>query len=203
MVSSMEATHVNSAARRFASVALAIGCLCAPAICGAQDAPTAAMALQHFENNIAAYLAVRQRASAAAPDLTITSDPAKLERAVNELAERIRTARQHSRPGEIFSDDVAELFRTRIRHTLDARALHSAELLAAIRDDISRTPAGEIAVNRRFDWNSGWEMPPEIVEALPALTGPLEYKLVNRDLLLVDVGADLVVDVLHDAIQRR
>jgi hypothetical protein len=44
-------------------------------------------------------------------------------------------------------------------------------------------------------------MPAAIVEALPSLAAVLEYKLVNRDPLLVDVEADLIVDILPDAIQ--
>jgi len=35
---------------------------------------------------------------------------------------------------------------------------------------------------------------------LPTLPEVLEYRLVNRDLLLIDVGSDLVVDVLHGAV---
>jgi len=30
----------------------------------------------------------------------------------------------------------------------------------------------------------------------------LEYRFVNRDLVLVDLEADLIVDVLHDAVPR-
>jgi hypothetical protein len=203
MFASTLATRRHGVARHLGSAALAMACVFAPTICGAQSARPAGAALQHFENNVAAYLAVRQHASAAAPDATVTSDPAKVERAVNELADRVRKARQHAPPGEIFSDDVVRLFRDRIRRTLDARGISSAELLAGIRDDISRSPAGRIAVNGHFDWNSGWEMPPEILEALPELPEALAYKLVNRDLLLVDVGADLIVDILDDAIERH
>jgi hypothetical protein len=184
------------------SAALIVGFVCAPAICDAQNVPTAAAALQHFENNIVAYITVRERASTAVPEVTVTSDPARLQHAVNGLAERMRMVRQHARAGEIFTDDVERVFRDRIRQTLNAQGVSPAELLASITQDTSRIPARDIAINAHFDWNSGWEMAPEILEALPALPEALEYRLVHRDLLLVDVGADLVVDVLHDAIQR-
>jgi hypothetical protein len=115
----------------------------------------------------------------------------------------IRLARRYARAGEIFTDDVERVFRDRIRQTMDSQGISPAELLTSIKKDTSRVPARDIAINAHFDWNSGWEMPPEILEALPAVPDVLEYRLVNRDLLLVDVGADLVVDVLHDAIQRH
>ena len=44
---------------------------------------------------------------------------------------------------------------------------------------------------------------PEILQALPDLRDPLEYRFVNRDLLLVDVDADLIVDILPEAIPRQ
>ena len=194
------ATQGNSAPRRLMSAALIVGFVCAPAICDAQNVPTAAAALQHFENNIVAYIAVRERASTAVSEVTVTSDPARLQRAVNGLAERMRMVRQHARAGEIFTDDVERVFRDRIRQTLDAQGISAAQLLVSLKQDTSRVPARDIRVNAHFAWNSGWDMPPEILEALPTLPEVLEYRLVNRDLLLIDVGADLVVDVLHGAI---
>jgi hypothetical protein len=157
-------------------------------------------AIQHFKNNLAAYLALRQRVSAAVPNLTVSPDPTRLQRTVDELAARIRAARQHARRGEIFTDDVGRLFRSRIRQALDGRGISPAELLASIRQDTSWTPGRDLVVNRHFQWNSGW---PELLEVLPVLPEALEYRLVHRDLLLVDVGADLVVDVLPHAIQQR
>jgi hypothetical protein len=38
---------------------------------------------------------------------------------------------------------------------------------------------------------------------LPALPKALQYTFVNRDLLPVDADADLIVDVLPDAVRRR
>jgi hypothetical protein len=39
-----------------------------------------------------------------------------------------------------------------------------------------------------------------MLAGLPELPGELEYRFLGRDLLLVDVLANLVVDVLHDAL---
>ena len=183
--------------------AVALACTLSPGIGRTQTPVSLEPALQHFEQNVAAYLAFRSRVAPSDGNLAVTSNPAKVKGTVNALASRIRVAREHARPGDIFADDVDRLFRTRISELLRARRIRPEELLARLGDDTSTTSGGQIAVNGHFDWNSGWEMPPELLDVLPSLPEVLEYKFVNRDLLLVDVEADLVVDILHDAIQRR
>jgi hypothetical protein len=42
---------------------------------------------------------------------------------------------------------------------------------------------------------------PAVFRDLPPLPGELEYRVVGRDLVLLDVIANLVVDVLRDAIR--
>ena len=39
-----------------------------------------------------------------------------------------------------------------------------------------------------------------ILEVLPELPDGLQYRFVERDLVLVDIAADLVIDVLPDAL---
>jgi hypothetical protein len=41
---------------------------------------------------------------------------------------------------------------------------------------------------------------PALLAVLPALPEELEYRFIGRDLVLVDVHADLIVDVLKDAL---
>ena len=49
-------------------------------------------------------------------------------------------------------------------------------------------------------WNAGPVMWPSMLAGLPELPGELEYRFLGRDLLIIDVLANLVVDVLHDAL---
>ena len=43
-------------------------------------------------------------------------------------------------------------------------------------------------------------MPPDLLAVFPRLPSELDYRFVHRDLVLWDVRADLIVDVLRDAI---
>jgi hypothetical protein len=42
---------------------------------------------------------------------------------------------------------------------------------------------------------------PCVLNALPALPDELQYRLIGHDLALVDLHADLVVDILRDAVR--
>jgi hypothetical protein len=55
------------------------------------------------------------------------------------------------------------------------------------------------AVNGRFSWTWPSFMVPCLFGVLPALPRELEYRFVERDLILIDVDANLVVDILGDA----
>ena len=188
------------AARGLVPTTVATLCLLVPGIDGVQSGAGADLALRHFENNVANYLAMRQQISTSLQAPTITSDPATLLLTVNQLAHRIRAARSHARQGDIFNDDVARTFRDRIRQALRDRGISSTELLPSLRENTTATARRGMTVNGPYEWTASEQTPPAILTALPPLPDTLEYKLVRRALLLVDVEANLVVDILPDAL---
>jgi hypothetical protein len=183
---------------RISLVALTVGCVLSPRAGFTQPAVDAAA--DHFARSISVYLALRERAVSSLPDLTVTSDPSRLERAALDLANAIRAARSTARQGDLFSADVANAFRQRLSAAMRRHAHTATSVIAKIDDDVTRTKDRFLVVNGRFVWNRGSEMPVELLDALPDLPAGLEYSFVDRNLVLVDVGADLIVDVLPDAL---
>ena len=57
-------------------------------------------------------------------------------------------------------------------------------------------------VNGRFPWARGAMMPPDILQVLPPLPEELQYRIVDHDLILIDMHADLVVDILPGAVMN-
>lgn len=114
------------------------------------------------------------------------------------LADAIRAARPQARAGVLFRPDIADLFRFRIGRTLWVHRYHSADALAA---SPSRWRDGvPPSVN---DWWLGEEdsIPwPSLIWELPALAEVLEYRITGRHLVLVDPHANMVVDVLENAL---
>jgi hypothetical protein len=166
--------------------------------------PAGHMAVQEFNDDVADYLRLRQRAEASVPDLSVTSDAGSLTRTVDRISDVIRKARPNARRGDVFTPGVTREFRSAIGRAMHDAGVTPADLLTEIKEDTStgRSTHG-LAVNGTYKWAAGWTMPPEILQALPDLPAPLEYRCVNRDLLLVDVDADLIVDILPGSIPRQ
>jgi hypothetical protein len=55
-------------------------------------------------------------------------------------------------------------------------------------------------VNGRWPGEALPTMPPRLLAKLPVLPSGLQYRFVNRDLVLWDSQADLVIDIIPDAI---
>jgi hypothetical protein len=59
-----------------------------------------------------------------------------------------------------------------------------------------------VEVNGPFPWAFGAAVPSVLLDRLPALPEEVQYRFIGRDLVLVDVDANLVVDILPDALPR-
>jgi len=154
-------------------------------------------ALAVFEQSVQDYVAVQRRLARRTPPLQVTADPARIRTAIDSLGHAIRLERSGVTRGEVFTAPVVELFRRRI-----ARALgnfDAAVLLQEMEED-NEAEVPPLAVNGPFPWNSGNAMWLSMLVALPQLPEGLEYRFVGADLVLVDVRADLVIDILEDAL---
>jgi hypothetical protein len=154
-------------------------------------------ALAAFEQSLQDYVAVQRRLARRTPPLQVTADPARIRTAIDSLGHAIRSERSGAQPGEIFTAPVAEVFRRRIVCALGN--FDAAVLLQEMEED-NETEVPQLAVNGRFPWNSGNAIWPSMLVALPQLPEDLEYRFVGADLVLVDVRADLVVDILKGAL---
>lgn len=113
------------------------------------------------------------------------------------LGDAIRAARPLAHAGGIFRPDVGELFRFRIGRTLWVHRYHTADALAELPPAVLRVPP------HVHDWWMEGEdsVPgPSLVGELPVLPEELEYRIVGRHLVLVDPHANLVIDVLENAL---
>jgi len=157
------------------------------------------LALTHFRLAIRHYGLLDTNAQGSLPPLEITADPQKIHDAVAARAARIRLARSDARQGDIFTPDVCLLFRTRIQETLRDHDYDVADLLAEMMAD-TEPAAGRPSVSGPFLWDRGTATPPSLLMAFPPLPERLQYRFVDCDLVLADIDANLVVDILPDAL---
>jgi hypothetical protein len=154
----------------------------------------------HFQSAVAGYMTLREAVERTLPPQEVSPDPDEIFLAVDALAAAIRAARPSAKEGDIFDAEAAPLLRRQIRKTLREPDCQAADVQAAKGDDDERLALSRPLVHDQFDWGAGSFMAGCILGALPELPEGLQFRFVERDLVLVDIDADLVIDVLPDAL---
>jgi len=189
---------VRRTSRWVASVVIALVVAGSPAG-GQAEQRESTISVQRFTAAIAAYVALHRQIERDVPPQKIFTDPGEAERSMQAMANAMRGVRSHAREGDIFTEDVASLFRRQIHDALRDSGL---DLQAVIDETIAESPE-EVeppTVNGSFSWALGNTMPPCVLRALPQLPIELQYRFVGTDLVLIDLHANLVVDILRDAL---
>jgi hypothetical protein len=127
--------------------------------------------------------------------------PEETLRELHALAVLRDLERPQPREGEIFVPEVADLFRRRLSVTLRYHDYSVADLLGEMDDE--GPVAGPVVVNEPLAWGQANTTLHWITDLLPLLPEDVAYRLVGRDLVLVDVRTNLVVDVLRSAIAMK
>jgi hypothetical protein len=117
---------------------------------------------------------------------------------LNALAEVPREARKAPREGAIFTPDVADLFRRRLATRFFGDEYSGADLVAEM--EKREVVASPIRVNEPPAWEVDNAIQLPLLRDLPLLPEELEYQLVGRNLVLIDVPSNLVVDVIRAAL---
>ncbi len=149
-----------------------------------------------FHKRIQHYLEIHNQAEGKVPNLKKTDDPKEISDREKALAEAIMTLRAGAQPGEIFALEYQPYF------------------IQIVRDDFKRRSAKdrkaiiwELPARMKVDINTVYPttlplatFPAELLRKLPDLPPELEYRLVGRSLILRDVKANLIVDILRDVV---
>jgi hypothetical protein len=169
----------------------------------AQDTLKTEDARQQFEEGVTGYVALRTRAAASVPPVQVVPDIAQIQEQVDVLAASIRAARSSARLGDLFTPEVRLVLRADIRNALADFHIEVEDLLEQF--DYERPWGIEppaVDVNGSFPWTFGAAMPSLLLDRLPPLPAEVQYRFIGRDLVLLDVDANLVIDVLPNALPR-
>jgi hypothetical protein len=170
--------------------------------CGVQPiVETAAEApvLAGFGRRLEAYMQLHNEVERSLGPRQLFDDPEDLFADLEARRSGIRRARPDAQRGALFTDDVAVLIRTRLEARLAASNHQVEDVLAFINEErLPGTP--EPSINKRFPWELGSAMWPSLLAVLPPLPEGLEYRFADRDLVLIDVHASIVVDILVNAL---
>jgi len=148
-----------------------------------------------FTNRVDDYVETHRRL-AAAIEQPFCSEAEELTRQADVLGAAIRDARPRAKEGDIFTMAASEMFRARIAAIVRRTNFDVAAFLERHSGEAEEL---EVHVFGALPWRSHLALMP-IIRQLPELPPELEYQFVGRHLVLMDVGANMVVDVLRNAL---
>ena len=155
------------------------------------DAP----AFDAFSKRVAGYTALQKKMSAGLPAVPDKATPKQLDDHQRALGQAIMQARKGARKGDVFGPEMPALIRRLLAPVF--KGPEGAQVRAAI---IEEPHPVVPAVNIRYpDEVPLSTMPPDVLRLLPKLEEGLEFRFVDRHLILLDVKSRLIVDVIDNA----
>lgn len=182
------------------SLTLAAVFVAAVAAAPAQEVNARAAVLADFNARVKAYVELRDKANAGVPAQKETTSPAEIAATQKALATKVRVARMSAKPGDVFAPSIAKLFRSLLVPEL--KGTDGAQTKATIKADQPQPLKVPLAVNAAYpDDEPLATVPPNILQTLPKLPEGLEYRFVQRHMILRDGKTNLIVDFMTDAIR--
>ena len=157
-------------------------------------------AVERFQIAVSRYVSLHRKIERFVPAIKDVTDPLEAERSMITMSDAIRRSRWSVTEGNVFIGEVA----IEIHKTLTT-AIRDADPACQRRVSDIFQPPGEIwseTVNDAFPWALSRMLPPCVQNALPKLPIELQYRVVGADLVLVDLHANLIVDILRGALPQ-
>lgn len=152
--------------------------------------------IDEFNQRLQRYLDLRKQAQPSSPPQSSSAETLVLHR--RHLRDQIVSVRFNARPGDVFTPEVAAYFKYQIAATLNGP--HGPRIRASMKraEPVHGIP---VKVNGQYPANVPLQStPPSLLLNLPQLPKELEYRVVNRDLVLRDKEANLIVDFIPGAV---
>ena len=154
--------------------------------------------LVDYQERVKKYFELHKSARKDAPAIKESKDAAAIKGAQDALAAKIRSLRPAAKQGEIFTPEIAKLFRRLM--SPEVTGSEGAEAKQTMKEDGPAPKSVTLKVNARYpDEQPLPTMPPNLLANLPKLPEELEYRVVGKDLILRDVPANLIVDFMPGA----
>jgi hypothetical protein len=154
-----------------------------------------AAALAEFKMRVDEYADMHKELAKGEAKPKETADPAQISATKKALAARVQATRVTAKPGDIFTPAVQPVFRRLLSPELKGEDGHDAK--AVLKDDAPAPGTVPFKVNAKYPESQPLpSVPANLLLTLPTLPAPLEYRIVGKHLLILDMAADLVVDYM-------
>ena len=152
--------------------------------------------ISDFTKRVNEYVKIHKKALSAVHTLKPTDSPEAISRHEKELAHQIQEAREDAKPGDIFSPEIADVFRRLL--IVSTKGTNGAKVQQSLRR--AEPVKVELRVNRAYPAGVPLQStPPTLLANLPPLPKEVEYRIVGPNLILHDVEANIIVDFVLNA----
>ena len=149
-------------------------------------------ATKAFLDRLQAYVTYHNNVEKMVPPLKETNDPTKISTREKALGDALIKQRPDAKQGDFFIKEYEPILRKLIQEDFAKRSATDRKALGG------ELPKGtKIGVNMPYPTSLPLTtFPGNLLKKLPELPPELEYRIVGRDLILLDVTGNVVVDVL-------
>lgn len=153
-----------------------------------------AAGFKEFSNRVNDYVKLHKSQEVLLPALKPTVSPEAINAHQRALSLKIREARPNAKPGDIFTPAAQKSFQDVIQSAMQGP--RGANMDATLNQG-APPPAISVAINQPYPDGAAYTtVPPTLLLLLPKLPDEVVYRVVLHDLLLMDLKANLVVDVI-------
>jgi chorismate mutase len=157
-------------------------------------------ALKEFRQELADYVALHKKLESTLAPLPTETSPEKIHAHERELQQLLAGARARAQEGDLFVSEVRPLIRRIVGEVLNGP--EGREQLREIREEAGERKVS-VELNARYPDDVPLSAVPfDLLKALPQLPEELEYRFLGNHLILLDVHARMIADVLRDVLPR-
>jgi len=166
----------------------------------AKDEKEDARGFKEFSERMNRYVSLHKTVEGTLPSLKQTDVPELITAHQQALARKIREARPQAKRGDIFTSEASEAFRHAVAKQWDgAHGRHARATIS--QGEPLRTR--DLPVNDVYPEKLPYTtVPPTMLSVLPKLPQEMAYRIVGRSILLIDVRANLIVDLIREAMPK-
>ena len=159
--------------------------------------PTAAV-FADFGKRVDAYVALRNQLADSVGELDPTRSQAEIATRAAALGKAIIARRAGAKQGDIFTPEVATVLATLIKEEYSRR---SEPVQETREDQQEELPDFVPSVNQIYPTSYPLAtFPPALLPLLPQLPEEVEYRIAQNYLVLRDIEANLIVDLMPNAV---
>ena len=198
---SMLRTILRTALPGAVILALVVSLDAAPQRRGAKPSPARvnpnAATIKEFLKRVDGYVALHKKQEGTLPELPKQTTPQQIDAHERALARLIQDARKDAKPGDLLFPAMQRLVRTLLRPFFTGK--DGLQIKSEILDNEYKGDV-KLAMNGRYpDEVPISTVPPQVLQALPKLPEEIEYRFIQRNLILFDPHAHVIADFMERA----